>query len=177
MLTLEKGFTLVELMVTLVIGMILITVGVPSFTEMYQGYRAESEIRKVQQYLMFARSQAVSYGARVTVCPISGTSCGSDWKSGFSIFIDNGAAATIDSTNGVTDPIIKQVDAFNSKDFFTYAGSSVSFTPDGLIPTNSTVGTFSYCPGSTTSENSRGVEVSSSGKVRFSDSIINCTSY
>ncbi|WP_065187438.1 GspH/FimT family pseudopilin [Shewanella woodyi] len=177
MLTLEKGFTLVELMVTLAVSMILLSIGVPSLTDMYQKYRVESEIRKVQQYLMFARSQAVSYGARVTVCPITGSSCGSDWKSGFSIFIDNGAAATIDSTNGVTDPIIKQVDAFNSKDFFTYAGSSVSFTPDGLIPTNSTVGTFSYCPGSTTSKNSRGIEVSSSGKVRFSDSIINCTSY
>ena len=177
MLTLKKGFTLIELMVTLVIATTLITVGVPSFTDMYQGYRAESEIRKMQQYLMFARSQAVNYGARVTICPISGTSCGSDWKAGFSIFIDNGAAATIDSTNGVTDPIIRQVDAFNSNDFITYAGNSISFTPDGMIPATSTIGTFSYCPGSQTSENSRGVEVSSSGKVRFSDAIINCSSY
>ena len=174
MLTLKKGFTLVELMVTLVISTILIAVGVPSFTDMYQGYRADSEIRKMQQYLMFARSQAVSYGARVTVCPISGTACGTDWKQGFSIFIDNGAATTIDTTAGVTDPIIKQVDAFNADDFITYAGNSVSFTPDGLIPSTSTTGTFSYCPGSKTSENSRGVEVSSSGKVRFSDAVINC---
>ena len=176
MLTLKNGFTLVELMVTLVIAMILITVGVPSFTDMYQGYRAESEIRKVQQYLMFARSQAVNYGARVTICPISGTTCGTDWQQGFSIFIDNGAAGTIDTTNGVTDPIIRQVDAFNTKDFVTYAGNSITFTADGLISSNSTTGTFAYCPGSTTSKNSKGVEVSSSGKARFSDAAISCNS-
>ena len=174
MLTLKKGFTLVELMITVVISMILLAIGIPSFNDMYQGYRAKSEIRKMQQYLMFARSQAVSYGARVTVCPISGTACGTDWKQGFSIFIDNGAATTIDTTAGVTDPIIKQVDAFNADDFITYAGNSVSFTPDGLIPSTSTTGTFSYCPGSKTSENSRGVEISSSGKVRLSDVVINC---
>jgi len=136
MLTLKEGFTIVELMVALVIGTTLIIINVPSFSNMYQAYRADSEIRKIQQYLMFARGQAISYGARVTICPISGTTCSTDWRSGFSIFIDNGALETIDTTDGVTDPVIKQIGPFNSNDFITYAGNSITFTPDGLISTN-----------------------------------------
>ncbi|NRD72813.1 type II transport protein GspH [Shewanella sp. VB17] len=174
MLTLKEGFTIIELMVALVIGTTLITIGVPSFSNMYQAYRADSEIRKIQQSLMFAKNQAISYGARVTLCPISGAACNANWKDGFSIFIDNGTPANIDTTDGVTDRVIKQIAPFNDNDFITYTGNSIIFTPDGLISTNSTAGTFSYCPGSKSSNNSRGVEVSLSGRVQLSEAAINC---
>jgi len=175
MLSRAKGFTLVELMVTIAIAAVLLSVGIPSLTSLYEGYRAESEIRKVQQYLMLARNQAVSYGTRVTLCPLSGSSCGSDWNSGFSIFIDNGVIGTIDASSGVTDQIIKQVDAINSSDFLSFAASSISFTSDGLIATGSSSGTFGYCPGSKTSEESKGVDVSPSGKARFTVGSVTCS--
>ena len=176
MLSIVKGFTLIELMVTIAIAGVLLSVGIPSLTSLYEGYRAESEIRKIQQYLMFARNQAVSYGSRVTMCPLTTSGCGSDWSNGFSIFIDNGTIGSLDTSNGRTDQVIKQIDVINSSDFLSFAANSVSFTSDGLIATGSSSGTFAYCPGSQTSPESKGVDVSPSGKVRFTLGSVTCTS-
>lgn len=46
MLVISKGFTLVELMVTIAVAAILLTIGVPSLTSLYEGTRSTNEIRK-----------------------------------------------------------------------------------------------------------------------------------
>ena len=108
------GLTLVELIITIVIAGILITVGVPSFTSLYEASRSDSSIRTIQSSLTFARNQAVSYGARVTLCPLSSDSCTNDWKNGFTIFIDRGARGNIDGD----DQIIKVIGPFAADTFF-----------------------------------------------------------
>ena len=172
-----KAFTLVELMVTLAVATILISIAVPSFTAMYEASRSDSSIRNIQQSLTVARSHAISYGAIVTVCPLSGTNCGTNWQGGYSIFIDNGTIGTIDSTNGVKDQVIRQVDAFNANDFVSYALSSISFNPEGML-TGASAGSnrqIVYCPSSKTNENAKGIDIISSGKVRYSTATnLNC---
>ncbi|MGS0673556.1 GspH/FimT family pseudopilin [Shewanella sp. 0m-4] len=165
-----KAFTLVELMVTLAVATILISIAVPSFTAMYEASRSDSSIRNIQQSLTVARSHAISYGAIVTVCPLSGTSCGTNWQGGYSIFIDNGTIGTIDSTNGVKDQVIREVDAFNSNDFVSYNLSSISFNPEGMLTGISSGGTrqIIYCPSSKSNENAKAVDIMSSGKLRTS---------
>lgn len=69
MFTLSKGFTLVELMVTIAIAALLLSIGVPSFTAMYEATRSANEIQKINDLFAFARNQAVNYGSTVTVCP------------------------------------------------------------------------------------------------------------
>ena len=172
-----RAFTLVELMVTLAVATILISIAVPSFTAMYEASRSDSAIRNIQQSLTVARSHAISYGAIVTVCPLTGTTCGSNWQGGYSIFIDNGTIGTIDSTAGVTDQVIREVDAFNSNDFVSYALSSISFNPEGMLTGASAGGNrqMVYCPSSKTNENSKGIDMISSGKVRYTTaSGLNC---
>lgn len=164
------GLTLVELIVTIVIAGILITVGVPSFTSLYEASRSDSSIRTIQSSLTFARNQAVSYGARVTLCPLSSDSCTNNWKNGFTIFIDRGARGNIDGD----DQIIKIIGPFNSKDYVTHSSSSVSFSADGLVLEGA--GDISYCPSSKTSSNSKAASVSVSGSIKLSgDSNITCT--
>ncbi|MGS0690896.1 GspH/FimT family pseudopilin [Shewanella sp. 30m-9] len=164
------AFTLVELMVTLAVATILISIAAPSLTAMYEASRSDSAIRNIKQSLTFARSHAISYGAIVTVCPLSGTKCGTDWKGGYSIFIDNGTVGTIDSTGAVTDQVIREVDAFNSNDFVSYALSSISFSPEGMLTGISSGANrqIVYCPSSKTNEHSKAVDIISSGKVRTS---------
>lgn len=172
-----NAFTLVELMVTIAIATILISIAIPSFTSMYDASRSDSAIGNIQQSLVVARSHAVSYGTNVTVCPLSGTTCGTNWRDGYSIFIDNGTLGKVDTTAGVADQVIRELDAFNSKDFVSYSLSSISFNPEGML-TGISAGAnrqIVYCPSSKTNENAKAIDLISSGKVRFSTATnLNC---
>ncbi|MGI2104738.1 GspH/FimT family pseudopilin [Shewanella frigidimarina] len=169
----QSGFTLVEMMVTVVVSGILITVAAPSMNSLYEGIRARSAISTIESSFTFARSQAVSYGGRVSVCPLSTSSCGTDWTKGFSIFIDNGTTGTMDTTGGIADVILREVDAFNSNDFIKSDLARYSFNPDGMV-INGNSGTFRYCAGATNSSSSEAISISASGRISNVTTSINC---
>jgi type IV fimbrial biogenesis protein FimU len=151
-----QGFTLVELMVTIVIAGILLTIGVPSLVTMYEGYRANSNVEKIHNILVFARNQAVSYGATVNVCPFaSATSCGTttNWSGGIRVFIT-------DTSN--TDRELRAIDSFNINDRIKGSSATITFSAEGL----SSSGTIIYCPGGKATD-SRSVNVSTSGLVSY----------
>ncbi|QSX32882.1 GspH/FimT family pseudopilin [Shewanella avicenniae] len=154
----QAGFTLVELMVTIAVAAILLTVGVPSLKSLYDGYRGSSSISQIQQTLAFARNQAVSYGRPVWVCAAgditsSTKSCGSDWKKGIWVYF----------TEDSKIEVIKVVDAFNSND--NVKGGSYEFRADGMGADASKSVTFIYCPNNESTA-SRSAVVSPSGMVR-----------
>jgi prepilin-type N-terminal cleavage/methylation domain-containing protein len=168
-----KGFTLVELMVTVVVAGILLTVGVPSLVSMYEGNRARSAISNIESTMLFARSQAVSYGSRVSVCPFNGSSCDADWTNGFSVFIDNGTLGTLDNTNGIQDTVLRTVDAVNDNDFIKSTQSRYTFTADGLMSSGQS-GTLAYCPGDKSNSDSKGITIGVSGRVSMISGSVNC---
>ena len=63
-----KGFTLIELMVTLAVLAILATVGIPSFQRLAAEYRVSSQANATQAALQFARSEALKRRSDVVVC-------------------------------------------------------------------------------------------------------------
>ena len=168
----QSGFTLVEMMVTVVVAGILIAVAGPSMNSLYEGIRAKSAISNIESSIVFARSQAVSYGSRVSVCPLGSTSCGTDWTQGFSVFIDNGTAGTMDTTDGVADVILRNVDSFNSNDFIKSDLGRYSFSPDGMVINGN--GTFSYCAGAADSDSSEAISISASGRISKVTSSVTC---
>ncbi|MPY20997.1 prepilin-type N-terminal cleavage/methylation domain-containing protein [Shewanella psychropiezotolerans] len=165
----NNGFTLVELMTTLVISTTLISIAVPNFNSLYAHYRADSSIRVIQQTLQMARNSAISYGVRVTVCPIIENQCSDDWTIGITVFIDSGASNVIDGQ----DEVLMKTASFYHEDFVTYNRSAIRFQADGLA--SGTNGTLKYCPSSTRSEYSKAVIINQSGRIRFSKAaIIEC---
>ncbi len=64
----KNGFTLVELMVTLSIAAILLTMAVPNFIIFLQNSRLASQSNDLATILNYARSEAVKGAQRVTVC-------------------------------------------------------------------------------------------------------------
>ena len=149
----NKGFTLVELMVTIAIAAILLTIGVPSLVSMYESARVNNNVSKIHDIMAFARNQAVSYGTTVNVCPFAtATSCGTDtdWSKGVRVYITTG------------NKELRVIDGFHSNDKVKGPGSDITFSPDGL----SSGGTIIYCPGGKASE-SKGVIINVGGIVSY----------
>lgn len=65
--TLARGFTLVELMITITIGAILLSLAVPAFDELLRGYRLTAQTNQVVSALHFAKAEAARSGARVSL--------------------------------------------------------------------------------------------------------------
>lgn len=86
------GFTLVELMVTLAVAAVVLTIAVPSFWSIVQNNRASTQANELITALNLARSEAVKRGIPVSVCPSTNqSSCVSsstNWAVGWIVFAD-----------------------------------------------------------------------------------------
>lgn len=156
MLTKKQGFTLVELMITVVVAGILLAIAVPSLTSMYEQTRVNSNVEKIHNILVFARNQAVSYGTRVNVCSFaSQTACGTSaqWQKGIRVYLTDA---------GGMDKELRAVEGFNTSDQVKGSTSLITFSSEGL----SSGGEITYCPNGKAT-NSQSVKVSASGLVSY----------
>ena len=81
-----SGFTLIELIITVVIASILISLAAPSFSGFIKNSRLTSQANELMADLTFARSEAVKRGANITVCKSTGgTTCNpaANWSDGW----------------------------------------------------------------------------------------------
>lgn len=97
----SKGFTLIEMLVTIAISIILLSLAVPSFQSFIVQNRLSTQSNDLMTDLAIARSEAVKRGVRVSICGSNnGTSCvASSWGLGRIIFTDTGTAGTIDGAD------------------------------------------------------------------------------
>lgn len=85
------GFTLIELMVTIAIAAIVLTMGVPSFLSLIQNNRMITVTNDFVTDLNLARSEAIKRSSRVTLCKSAdGATCiqEGDWSQGWIVFTD-----------------------------------------------------------------------------------------
>lgn len=110
-MTRSKGFTLIELMVTISIAAILMAIAVPSFQNISANNALKSTTRDLVSSINTARSQSISTRTDVIVEPT-----GQSWDGGWSLNYANAAAE-------------------ESTDFQPQAGVQVARTDsnDGLI--------------------------------------------
>lgn len=80
----SRGFTLVEMITTVLILAILAAIGIPAYGNFVAGQRIKTASFDVMSTLMFARSEALKRNANVTVTPVSGT----NWANGWSVTSD-----------------------------------------------------------------------------------------
>lgn len=144
-----SGFTLVELMFTLILAGILIGLAVPSFREYRQNSRAANQSNQLVTDLYMARMEAIKFGYPVRV-----TATGGNWTQGWTVASDrdrNGAVNGPDvvmrqteaaevgftwtGTNSLNAPITSVF--FNSNGYLIQTAQPLMFqlkTPDG-VPT------------------------------------------
>lgn len=117
----QSGFTLIELMVTLAVAAILLTVAVPSFWAIIQDNRLTAQTNDFVTDLHLARTEAITRGRRVTMCRCASnssgqcpessgqftcdTASGKNWDQGWVIFVDADQDAQHDGS--ATEPVIR----------------------------------------------------------------------
>ena len=88
------GFTLFELMVTLAVAALILSLGVPGFRSFIQNNRATTHTNDLVTALNLGRSEATRRGASVLLCSSSdGATCSgsNDWSSGWIVRSSAGA--------------------------------------------------------------------------------------
>jgi type IV fimbrial biogenesis protein FimT len=175
-MNIERGFTLIELMVTIAVLAILLGIAAPSFRDM----TASSDLRGISNELITtlaqARSEAIKRGGRVTVCmSADGTACTATggWEQGWIMFADDsrsGSAANIDTGETVLRTYPKASGDIVINGNMTY----VSYGADGLSKLMSggfLAGTLQVCSKATgiaDSERARKLTINNAGRVLVS---------
>lgn len=88
----DKGFTLLELMIVLLISGILIAVGIPNMLNIVRANRLTSQANDLMTSIAMARSEAIKRGVPVNVCRSAEgatPNCGgAAWDQGWAVFAD-----------------------------------------------------------------------------------------
>lgn len=162
-----SGFTLVELIITLVIASILIAVAVPGYYMVVENNRIADMTNRLTSSFNLARVEAIKRGARVSVCPAANqsfNSCGSatQWAQGWIIFVDADENNSIDNNSN----ILQISEALPENSSVVSTGSIVSYDSNGFLASAAITMnlTATYCTG----KNARQLNIATSGRLNLS---------
>lgn len=97
----KQGFTIIELMVTLSVAAIILSVGVPGFQSIVQDNRLTSELNRLEGDLHLARMESIKRNEFVTICKrnAAGTDCvnSGGWEQGWLVFEDPNRNGEVDA--------------------------------------------------------------------------------
>jgi type IV fimbrial biogenesis protein FimT len=130
----ETGFTVIELMVTLSVAVVLVTMAVPAFNTFVQNNRITVQANDLVTAINLSRDEALKRRTTVTVCSSAdGASCGGDWHDGWIIFTDADADSTVDVG---TDQVLRAWGALAGGATITTIPTSLRYSGIGLVNTN-----------------------------------------
>jgi type IV fimbrial biogenesis protein FimT len=141
----KNGFTIIELMLTILVMAVALTIGTPSFLSSLQNNRITSQSNAMIGAISYARSEAVKLNDQaVTMCGSSNlTSCNTNnWEQGWIIFADtdrngnrNGAETILRVGEALTGNNTLRLNGFAS-------AASIRFDSQGSVANS---GTFIFC--------------------------------
>jgi len=138
----EGGFTLIELMVTIGILAIVLSVGVPSYRGIVMDNRMASQANLFATSIKLARSNAVKYQRNATVCSSSNfdaavptCSSNADWSNGWIVWVDKDRDAATDANEiiSVFGPVHQASELKGSVSQFAYDGRGFAVTAAGNL--------------------------------------------
>lgn len=142
----QHGFTLIELIITLAVAAVVLTIGVPSFQEAMRNYRVTSVTNQLITALNLARSTAIKENVRVvlckantstntlpTACALSGSAT-PGYEQGWIVFVDTDNSGDL---NGAEVIISSSEPASSGAVVITIQGNTnvwdyISFRSDGI---------------------------------------------
>jgi type IV fimbrial biogenesis protein FimT len=142
----SRGFTIIELMVTMGVVAILLAIAVPGISSMVKNNRLSTQVNMVMADVHLARSESVKRGVRVIMCRsaspnISTPTCSGntqDWSTGYLVFTgedgNNTYQAGTDTLIRLGQPAQDGVDLHTSSAW----DNNLEINPNGTLNEGST---------------------------------------
>ncbi len=170
----ENGFTLVELMITLAIVAILLTIGVPSFQTFILDNRLVTQANRIATDINMARSAAIKYQRSGKICVSSNSttaapSCtgGTDWSQGWIVWVDKNR----DGSPDVPGEIVVAAEALSGTTTLTSTAlSTISYDSRGFATITDTL---TLCD-DRTGEVGRNIDIRGAGRINISKNTTSC---
>ena len=157
----SKGFTLIELMISISIVSIMLLIGVFSTKDILIKNRVNSKIDSIAQALRFARNEAILKNKVITFCKSKDhKTCSGTWNDGQIIKDDSGNIIRVFQAIPKKDKLTWK-SSFNKDDFLKFENTGQTL--------NGQRGTFVYCPHE--SQRAKSIIISQTGRIRVSDKL------
>lgn len=140
-----RGFTIIELMITLILLAVMVTLAMPSLSDLVRDQRVKTATFDVYSSLIFARSEAIKRNSNIDLVP-----AGSDWAGGWQVRIQS------DST------VLKRQDSLSAMNITGPAGT-ITYQRDGRLD-GTTVPTFLVKSSENNSITARCVQIDLAGR-------------
>ena len=167
-----RGFTLIELMVTIAIMAILLAIATPSFNDALLSNKLSSYANNLVGSAYASRSEAIKRNAVITLCVSSdGTTCANTggWEQGWIVMCNSNISSNICNTAGTSTIVIQRqppaAAGFRVTGVTTGTSTvirSIDFQPTGVGATPATLTVCRATPSAGSIE--RVVTISASGR-------------
>ncbi len=174
----QAGLSLVESLVSLVIGGLLVALAAPSFSALVHAQRGSALASGLFASLQLTRVAAITRNGRVVMCKsVDGSACNTSggWQQGWIVFHDRNNNAALDPG----ETVIERQQALSpgwGLTGNTPVSSYVSYGSTGyskLISGAFQAGTFTLCPVVGASSEARQIIINSAGRVRVQKAAAN----
>lgn len=162
-----RGFTLIELMITVAVLTVTLTLAAPAFTDLIRDNRLISNVYSVRATLNLARSEAIARRMPVVVCgTVNGLVCNkdTDWSSGYLALMGVNEDAAVDAANPGQSRLHWE-NRTNPSVTLTYSRNVLVY--DGMGSALGSAGTFVFCDDRGVSK-ARGLILSNAGSLSAS---------
>ena len=162
--SLGLGFSLIELLFTMALLSILLSLAFPVYRHLIAQLRLFTLTERINMTIHYARSEAIRRQSLVKRCKSKdGKSCSGRWKDGWIVFFAKNPSDLVDSTT-----LLRVYPALGRTDFLVWHGSRsdnyLQLRPDGS--TYGQNGSFIICVGVLSKKVAWSVKVSQTGRLR-----------
>lgn len=161
-----SGFTLVELLITLVIIVVITSIAAPAMDQLIQNSRRHTSVSDLIALINLARNTAIMEQQTVTLCPLNDDKqCATGWAGTITVFRDPESDKILDD-----DSQIIRISQAPEGGYWTANTSSrpyFRFMPSGIA--NYAIGNLIWCPNNKDSTRAAQLVVNRGGRVRLSE--------
>lgn len=158
-----KGLTLIELMASLAILTIILSVAVPGVGLFIEKHQANAAVSTLKSVFIKSRTLALEHKLTITACPIQNNQCSISWDDPITVFTDNNNNQIIDSG----ELIFFSTQMNISTGYWQKKRANtpyIKFSPQGHA--FSTATTFLYCPYSSKAQLAKQLVINFQGRIR-----------